>query len=375
MFKTKLIQYFFILCSAILISCAGEDGAPGPHGPQGPQGETGTQGPQGPPGPRGATGAQGPAGPAGAQGPAGIGDANYENAFENGVILGTIEGTRRDDGQPFSEEFEYVLAFEDEAFAANQGLHELHLTRAGNARQESYIYLEFLVQDKDHDPQAQITYASIAYKTTLDDNRLFKLEAEGIFETIPFYFPLSPAINDDLGIVFAFSAYPGPGQPPSDTNHGASDIEYNHETQSQVLIYNIGDGRRVAFVDPYFTEDPLIGGQFAFMEDQNGERTTTSTQFGDLFLAYDINNNRYFFRNEESGNLSSTTQIPADEQEVTNLVYNKETGNLAFDYVFTVGSLGRYNTTQHPMTITGSVEVFVYDEIIMRTQDGTVMVK
>ena len=69
--KTSLgvwVSVVLLLAAAILVSCAGPEGATGPAGPVGPAGPAGPEGPAGPkgdPGPAGPKGDTGPAGPAG----------------------------------------------------------------------------------------------------------------------------------------------------------------------------------------------------------------------------------------------------------------------------------------------------------------------
>jgi hypothetical protein len=361
----RFLHFFLIIITVFLINCKGDDGAPGPAGPPGPQGTIGSAGPQGPQGPAGQQGAKGDQGDQGLKGLDGV---NFDNSFENGFIEGTIEGFYSNGGI-LNENFEYSIAIEEEAFEDRDGIHGLELTRAGGPRQNSYIKMRFLVQDKD-DPQAnpdnmaQLTYAAIAFHK-VEGNILYMLEAEGIFETTQIYYPLKKPLNDEMySIAFSFGAQNTSGNVLNNF-HGAADFEMN--VGREVLIYNLRDGRRIGFVDPYYVSNPSVGGEFIFIEDVDGNRTTSDGLFGELFLAYDVDNSRYYFRRSDFPNMSDFSDVDPDSQSITNFLYDRDNGELSFDYEFTVGNEGRRNTTNNPMTISGTAFVNVFDQIVMRT--------
>lgn len=363
----RYFHYFLIIITIFLIHCKGEDGAPGPAGPQGEQGPAGPQGPVGPMGPQGPAGQQGAQG---AQGNPGLDGLNFDNAFENGFIDGSMEGSYNN-GTPLNENFEYKIAIEEEAFLDLDGNHSLDLTRAGGPRQNSFINLKLLVQDKD-DPQAdpdiiaQLTYAAIAFHK-VEGNILYRLEAEGIFETVQVYYPIRRSLNDEIySFAFSFGAQNKAGN-PAQNFHGATDFEMNEGRE--ILIYNIRDGRKVGYVDPYYVEDQSIGGEFVFIEDLEGTRIDSDPVYEGLFLAYDVENNRYYFRSDEIAYMGDFSDVDPDPQSITNFQYDSSSGLLTFDYEFAVGNEGRLNTTNNVLQVSGKAEVNVFDQIVMRKKE------
>nr|MDQ3394487.1 hypothetical protein [Bacteroidota bacterium] len=223
---------------------------------------------------------------------------------------------------------------------------------------------------------AYLTYAAIFFHN-VEGNILYKLEAEGIFENTEIYYPLKKSLNEEYSIAFVFGA--NNGATGSITNfHGASDFEV--KSGRQVLIYNINDGSKVGYFDPYFESGSRTNGEFAFYQDREGKITYYDDEdisaienlaYRDLTLVYNQAESRYHFRRGGNPDIAITdmgglSDVDPDEQAITNFVYDTTTGELAFDYTFTVGTDGRHNTTSNPLTVSGKAFLNVFNEIVMQ---------
>ncbi|MBW3544170.1 MAG: collagen-like protein, partial [Bacteroidetes bacterium] len=305
-----------------------DDGAIGPQGEQGPQGDQGLTGPVG-----------------------------ASTVQENGFIKGTISGTRRD-GTAFQESFENNMRRNPEGFAVENSLHSLTLYRYGSVEDGNRIWMNLKIHNRGtSDQQIEVTGFDVNYLKELANNQAFAVRTYASFTDLNILYPVSPS-NTAYDFDFYISQYSGSVYNDHTFRDDATDTYYRG--------FKNTSGDMVYFEDPsYDNNTNSYWGDFAFVIKADGTKVTSSTKYNGMRLTQD-NNWHYMMYDAQGRNLSESVHVPADTYSITNFNYDTATGLLTFDYTMSIAGIARTNTTKNPISISGSVEVNVYDTIIYK---------
>lgn len=317
----KLIAYLSIF-SSFLIACEGD---PGPEGPQGLPGE---QGPEGP-------------------------GAVYE---KRGYFSGTVSGTRRD-GTSFSEGFNYEYASTSgELFSTSQATGETLLTvrrQHSTNHANGYISLQFKVLNKGTSSESLVLngspsqYSTVAYFSfikELSPTSLFSVTAYSGIQSLTFRRIIGNVENEQYKF--------------AEDEAGRIQTNYFYDESTGLSYYYLftEDGKKIYYEDNNRRVHPNFGyyyGAFYKIVSADGSESTTSSLYSNLHFSYGANGTT--LRDASTGEeLLEVIYVPEDEYELTNYSYDAATGMMSFSFTITIGGDGRYNTTKHPLTITGS---------------------
>jgi hypothetical protein len=309
---------------------------------------------------KGPEGEVGPKGDTGATGAQGITGDSYDKALENGILKGTIKGTRKD-GTAFEETFEYKLTSNAATFeSVSSTEHSIYLNRYKNVFGENNsATIGLQVTNKDQaGATAKLNGAFFTFTKELPSKNIFFIGAGPSFVAKDVIFPISKANNSKYKLV----------------DYGI-ESDYYYDNNQSYTIFKDTDGNRIYFANNYYSE--YVSGNytsyrpFSYIINNKGEKSTSSELWSTVRL-YDGNK----FRTSAGVNLFEIITVPADTQEITNFAYNSTTGILTFDYKLVISeyrafdssyeSYGKGNTTMHPLEIKGSFSGAVYNEAIMR---------
>lgn len=283
--------------------------------------------------------------------------AEFETA---GYFKGTITGTRRD-GTAFVDTFRYEYAPSIEAFSQQT----LSLVRfAKPLIQRSPTFEMNLSFDEGATPVISTLFnepIKFQFWKEVGQGSIFVLNSSPFFEEIEGYVAeISVAENETYGF---FRDEPNSNLTYYESYFSGPTLEGN--------AYEFG---------AYFNDNPIgvfyssTTGELMGIYDHN---TQTYLEEGDAVEFY----NDLTFSNNEDLDLmvffdaatgeslhEEVAAIPADILEISNYHQDEETGIITFDYELTNG--GRYNSTTHPLTITGSFHsgARVYNEVVFRTR-------
>lgn len=335
-------------------SCKGPEGDPGPAGKDGVNGTNGTNGTSGKDGVNGTNGVDGATGPQGEQGIPGV---DGQKAFEDGFIKGTIKGIRRD-GTPFEEPF--VFRMTEHVSLIHEGRTSISIAK----------YLD----NKFYSSNAGNFRNEARFDFTTDGN-LNQVPTLDVFD-LDFRNPLASklvfAVNADAG--FDKETIRKTILPISDENNGAYKFLYNgrmwtESTDKQfsntVLAFENTNGDKIYYSWP----SGESWGEFLFIIDQNGIRSTSSDLYSKIKLGYPtLSESDFFgqymgFYSMDNKALSTQATIPVNSYQITNYQY-KENAQLSFDYKINVNAYD--NTTMNPLEITGSVQTTAYNGMVLR---------
>jgi hypothetical protein len=332
----KQSKFFALAVAMALVSCKGEEGEIGPKGDTGPAGVQGSQGTAG---------------------------ASFDKAFENGFIKGTITGKRRD-GTAFTEPFEYKMTTNHASFESISATeHSLSIWRSkGMSDYHNDAFMNMKVTNKDQaGATAKFNNAHFSFTKVLASNNLFLVEAGPSFIAKAIVIPMSRTNNATYKLV----------------NNGVNP-QYYYEPVEEVsyLIVKDTDGNRIFFKNIYMHDNALgkYYNPFAYVINNNGVKSTASALWNNVRLYQDNNGN--MFGTSTGTNLSETINVPADTQEITNVVYNAANGLLTFDYKLNISEFREFdrayeryekgNSTMHPLEVKGSFSATVYNGVVMR---------
>lgn len=336
--KIKQLAYVLLAGSVMAVSCQGEDGAVGPQGTQGDQGQ---QGPQGSPG--------------------------MSSTQKDGFIKGTISGKRKD-GTAFQESFENNYRYYAEGFRKESGLDKLSLFRSGEAASSNAIHFDLLVHNKGTSTQqVQIRDYYMDFLKKLSNNEAFAVNVEALFKDLTVVYPIAPT-NTTYDFDFVFQSYGG---------EVSYEYIYDQTTGKRYYGFKTVGGNLVVFNNPaYNSSTGQEVGSFAYVQKADGTKLTSTDpitlKYNSLKLSFN-NNSRFIMLDFQDNSLAESKVIPADTYTITNYKYDSATGALTFDYTLNIAGTARRNTSNHPITITGSVSSTVYDVIVNKANGGTAL--
>ena len=313
---TKLFQSAWIFPAFIfLCCCAGKDGDPGPAGQPGPLGQTGPSGR----------------------------DAEYGSATA-GSIKGNVSGTLSD-GTPFSEDFTFNKNLtKGEIDTDNDGYRFLSFERYSDdmlSRMSMlFRYNENSLQVVDYDNTYPYNKTEFSLTILRSGNKATEIHATPKFFPLDVRWPIEPTLNHSK-FHFDFRV----------NSYGNINIIY----QDPVYQFGTEDGSLVSY--------DKVSGTFVQIQNPDGSIATATSPYDELTLAFD---SFYpYFMDESRTNLSTIEIIPSDPLSIKNYSFDKDSGNLKFEFSLTISGSGRaQNNTDHPLTVTGNLDVFVYSTIL-----------
>lgn len=285
--------------------------------------------------------------------------------FTNGFLKGTLSGTRKD-GESFSGEFDFKKNYDKEiAFVednASEDIQRLYLSWE-NEKNDNNAEITLKIENKGTaSEKVNISYFELDYTSPLENRTGFGLRAGSNFTERVILFPISPS-NTDYNFIFVF---------PSTS---ATGLEYYYDNEISQLFYFVKDkeGNVVYFEDYYRHShyDPQTGqhyyyGNFAYLIDKEGVKSTTSEQYGNLTLRRTNGNNGLAIFDENGTDLSEAITT-VDQQTITNFQYDESTGLLSFEYEITLDKYSAPNSSGNEIKIQGKAEVTItYDKMINR---------
>lgn len=316
--KINFIFYLFLTFS--LASCS-EDGEPGPQGEQGLQGE---QGPKGEPG------------------------EDASNYIELGTINVEFDGTLLN-GQPINGTKTFTTSYSKSGFKPKGDFHTLELSCSDTL---SSINFDLSVFNRDNNPSANLDYLYINYAELINDNEMntFSVSTTQNLEEVEYRM----ARNDETyGFINGAVHY---------------EHQYNASTGNAYFIFEIEDGSKVKFENPYMNYNPTDSyyfGTFVSHIDTNGNEITSGTIYDDLELRSSPFESFY----KDGTQLGELVTVLPDELSVTNFIYNQADGIVSFDFDVAINGGRRSNfrnSTRNDMTLSGSVEMEVYHQVNTR---------
>lgn len=324
---------FYVLISvSLLVACQGEEGEPGPQGEQGLLGEKGDSGEDG---------------------------VGFE---KKGFFQGTVSGTRRD-GTPFNEafNFEYGPIYEGITQGINGAPPTFEVYRYNDPTSEgSYFYTEFNVTNKGTANENLVwdtDYGSFNLVKEISPTTLFVLSARPRFEEINYTSPVSFALNNE---VYKFVL---------NQDGNLYYFIFDQPTSAYQYVFKTIDGKTVFYEVTYENYDEEQDYQYGnLIKVLNADGTSASlAPYNQLRISRN-NNSQIIFRNIAGVDLSQDIEVPADTYQITNYVRNPQTGIVTFNLTYTIGTIGRYNTTTNPLTITAQFNSGgkVYGDIVSR---------
>jgi hypothetical protein len=347
--------FYALISASLLVACQGDMGDPGPQGDQGLQGEKGDKGDKGDDGEDGENGEDGE-------------DGKDGKGFEKkGFFQGTVSGTRRD-GTPFNEafNFEYGPTYEgitQSVYGAPPTFDVFRYEDPGSDL--SSFYARFIVTNKGTANENLIWGATGEYSDNgqftlnkeLSPSTLFVLSARPIFEQRTYTLPINTTLNNST---YKFVL---------NQNGRLYDYFYDQATNSSRLIFKTIEGKTVVFEDPYGNYDQELNYSYGnLIEVLNANGTTASNSPYNQLRISSTDDGQLIFRNLSGADLSQDIVVPADTYQITNYVRNAETGVVTFNVTYTIGTIGRYNSTTNPLTITAQFNSGgpVYGDIVSR---------
>jgi hypothetical protein len=342
--KYTRLLFYALISASLLFACQGEDGEPGPQGEPGLQGEKGDKG---------------DAGENGQDGEDGVG-------FEKkGFFQGTVSGTRRD-GTAFNEtfSFEYGPVFEGISESSRGGLPIFEVYRTADFNDEfNYFYSEFRVTNKNLANESLIV-AQNEYNENMTLNlakeisptTLFVLRARPKFISDTYLLAVNSSLNQTYKFIF-------------NENGRQFNEEYNEETDENLYKFKTSDGKTV-YYSSFSNYDATLDysyGNVVRVINANGT-TASNVPYNQLRFTRRNGSSDFVFRNTSGVDLSEEIEVPADTYEITNYLRNAQTGVVTFNVTYTIGTIGRYNTTTNPLTITAQFNSGgpVYGDIVSR---------
>lgn len=310
--------------AAILCGCEGKQGDPGPAGTAG------------------ATGAAGAVGPTGATGPDPLA------RFANGSFSGTITGTRKDGTTPISETFSYTYGPNVEGFYTPVGgAQQLFLNR--NLDIFGYNSMEIYLEIKNKglaNQTVSLRNATLAFSKAITGSQVFVLYTNRLLlQDYSIVYPVDPA---NTAYRFNFTYYFG------DDSRAYLNYEYKNIDGRTAYGFATKDGETVYY--------DIYSGGFVQIVSADGSVSNASATYGSLYFSYDFNYNYMFYKNQT--NLSKTATAPSDTYTISNYTYDKNTGNLSFDFTLNYGGYPKPNTTTNPLKVTGKFTGKVYDIVV-----------
>lgn len=338
--KYARLIFHLLISASMLLGCQGEVGDPGPQGDKGIQGEKGD---------KGDTGEDG---------------VGFE---KKGFFQGTVSGTRRD-GTTFNEafNFEYGPTYEGITQGINGAPPTFEVYRHYEPiSEQSYFYAVFNVINKgtanenliwgqtgDYSYHGQFSLTKEIAPTTL-----FMLNARPLFEEINYTSPVSFALNNE---VYKFVL---------NQDGKLYDFIFDQPTSTYQYVFKTIDGKIIFYEVTYENYDEEQDYQYGnLIKVLNADGTSASLAPYNQLRISRKNNGTIIFRDMSGVDLSEDIEVPADTYEITNYARNTETGIVTFNITYTIGTLGRYNTTTNPLTITAQFNSGgkVYGDIVSR---------
>jgi len=298
----------------------------------------GCSGKDGDPGPAGEPGAPGQTGPAGR-------DATGLGSTDGGAIKGTLTGNLSD-GTPFSQDFFFDLSEANKGGISEQspGNRFLSFERRGDDL-KSYIGMVFRYDENSL--QAVDDYGdwidfSFEVNTRQSNDKSLDIRAAPDFRPTDVRWPIESSLND-TEYHFKFK-----------TESGSSGIYATFENSS--YHFDTEGGSIVSFDEST--------GEFIQVRNADGSISANTLPYSDLTLKFNSHEEAYFV-DEKGTDLSSIKVIPADTFTVSNYSFDKGSGALKFDFELKISGMARNpNTTEHPLTMTGNVNIYIYSDII-----------
>lgn len=305
-----------LLALALLFPGCGKDGDPGPQGTPGTQGATGAAGADG--------------------------KSSFQLSTDYGNIQGTITGIRND-GTAFSEPFDFNACKDKGGIENGFDGHYLALTRYGQgSNNKMSFYLSF---EKNQMSYSRSSTVDFQFFKEITGNSAFRINGIMVNHEISVAWPIDPYLND-AKYHFIFNTN-GDGT----IRPGVEDSQFGFRTS---------DGSEVRFNS--------ASGAFIQIKNADGTVSTTSPVYSKIRLIYSAP--YYYFIDEFGVSLASNGVIPADRLEIQNYTYDDATGSLKFTFKMQLEGFARdsyTNSTQHPLTVSGKVDVNIYSGLLSRT--------